>query len=391
MAIDLTGQTYAVILERMLNRVPNSIDKREGSIIMTSLGPAGWEIEGIYLALAQLQANSFAITAVGDALDYKAMERNLYRGQATPAHREGIFDVIIPAGARFSTVNGDNSVVFYSADPISVDGSGNPIPGTDGYYHYEMICETPGIIGNSYVGTLLPITAIARLTYAQLAAIILAGTDQETDEELRQRYILSLDEQAFAGNIAAYQQACLEESDVGAVQVYPHYQGPGTVLNSILDANFDLATPALIERMQLKICPPVEDPDNPTELGVGLAPVGAMVTLGTGTRLDINVETTVQLEATATIEGVRPGIEAAIDEYLLSIRRNWGTLVITDEVTYPVFVYVSRLVVNLLTVEGVIAVTETTVNGGTVDLQLQEDGTIQQVPFRGTVTLHAAP
>lgn len=388
--LDFSNQTYANILERQLNRVTDSIDKREGSLIMTSLGPESWEIEGIYLALSQLQDNSFALFAVGDALDYKALERGLYRGQATAAHREGIFDVAVPINARFSTVNGDNSVIFYAYAALSVDSGGNPIAGSDGYFHYEMICETTGTIGNSYVGTLLPVTAISRLTYAQLGDIILAGVDVESDEDLRQRYLLSLDEQAFAGNIAAYQQACLEESDVGAVQVYPHYQGAGTVLCSILDANFDLATPALIERLQLKICPPVEDPDRPTELGTGLAPVGAMVDVGTGTELPINVETTVQLEATATIEGVRPGIEAAIDEYLLGVRRNWGTLVITDEVTYPVFVYISRLVVNLLTVEGVIAVTDTTINGGTTDLALTETGALQQVPFRGTVTLHAA-
>lgn len=388
--LDFSEQTYANILERQLNRVTNSIDKREGSIIMTSLGPESWEIEGIYLVLAQLQANSFALTAVGDALDYKAVERGIYRGQATAAHREGIFDVPVPVNSRFSTINGDNSVIFYAERALNTDGSGNPVVGVDGYYHYEMICEEVGTIGNSYIGTLLPVTAIARLTYAQLGDIILAAVNEESDEDLRQRYILSLDEQAFAGNIAAYQQACLEEDDVGAVQVYPHYKGAGTVLCSVLDANFDLATPALIERLQLKICPPVEDPNNPSVLGTGLAPIGAAVDIATGTRLDIDLETTVQLEATATIESVRPGIEAAINDYLLSVRRNWGTLVVTTEVTYPVYVYVSRLVVNLLSVEGVIAVTDTTVNGGTGDIPLTESGTLQQVPFRGTVTLHAA-
>lgn len=393
--IDFSQQTYANILERQLNRVTNSIDKREGSIIMTSLGPESWEIEGIYLVLAQLQSNSFALTAVGDSLDYKAIERGIYRGQATAAHREGIFDVIVPAGgpgvgARFSTINGDNSVVFYAYDALNKDINGNPITAGDGYYHYEMICETVGTAGNSYVGTLLPITAIARLTYAQLEGIILAGVDTETDEDLRARYILSLDEQAFAGNIAAYQQACLEEDDVGAVQVYPHYKGAGTVLCSILDANYDLATPALIERLQIKICPPVEDPDNPSVLGTGLAPIGAAVDIATGTSLAINLETTVQLEATATIEGVQAGVEAALDEYLLSVRRNWGTLVVTTEVTYPVYVYISRLTVSLLAVEGIIAVTDTTLNGGTGDIPLTETGDLQQVPFRGTVTLHAA-
>ena len=32
--------TYEVILQRMLNRVPNNMDKREGSIIYDALAPA---------------------------------------------------------------------------------------------------------------------------------------------------------------------------------------------------------------------------------------------------------------------------------------------------------------------------------------------------------------
>lgn len=391
--VNFSGQTYAIILERMLNRITNSIDKRERSIVMTSVGPAAWEIEGIYLALSQLQANSFALTAVGDALDYKVAERGIYRNEATPSHREGIFNIAVPLNSRFSTINGDNSVNFYAYAPLNTDAGGNPIPAGDGYYHYELICETPGIIGNSYVGSILPITAIARLTYAQIEAIILAGTDTESDEDLRNRYLLSLDEQAFAGNIASYQQACLEEADVGAVQVYPHYQGAGTVLCSILDANFDPATPALIERLQLKICPPIEDPDNPTEFGLGLAPVGAMVDVKTGTSLAINVETTVQLEAGATIDTVRPGIEAAIESYLLSVRRGWGNLVVETgqsyPVTYPVFVYISRLIVSILAVEGIVSISDTTINNSVSDLELIESGTLQQVPVMGTVTLNA--
>lgn len=36
--IDFKSRTYRAILEAMLARVPNSLDKREGSMIQTALG-----------------------------------------------------------------------------------------------------------------------------------------------------------------------------------------------------------------------------------------------------------------------------------------------------------------------------------------------------------------
>ena len=40
--------TYEVILKRMLDRVKNSIDKREGSIIYDALAPAAVELSIMY-------------------------------------------------------------------------------------------------------------------------------------------------------------------------------------------------------------------------------------------------------------------------------------------------------------------------------------------------------
>ena len=36
--LDFTQDTYRVLLQKMLDRVPNDIDKREGSLIQTALG-----------------------------------------------------------------------------------------------------------------------------------------------------------------------------------------------------------------------------------------------------------------------------------------------------------------------------------------------------------------
>ena len=37
-----TGYSYREILDAMLDRVDNGLDKREGSLIQTALGPLAW-------------------------------------------------------------------------------------------------------------------------------------------------------------------------------------------------------------------------------------------------------------------------------------------------------------------------------------------------------------
>lgn len=376
--LNFDDRTYANILAEQLDRVTNTIDKREGSIIQTALGPASWTIEGIYMNLAQLQLNGFALYAVGEALDYKTEERGIFRNPATAAHRRGEFNVEVPNGARFQTIDGANSVVFYVSAPLT---------STNEYFHYEVICETTGNIGNSYSGSLLPITAVSGLTYAQLTEIIIPGTDEEDDESLRQRYIVSLEEQAFAGNIAAYETTIGAQPGIGAVQVYPHTPTAGYVLCSIIDANYNPATPAVIETIQMLICPPDVDQNDPSANGYGYAPIGAIVNITTATELDINVTMTLTLQSEYSISTVQTNVENAISAYLLEVRRNWAHRTVTNTVEYLVYVYISRIIVNVLQVEGVINATNVTVNGDTEDLQLTENGTVQQLPVLGTVTL----
>lgn len=379
MALDFSDRTYANILAEQLERVPNTVDKRELSIIQTALGPESWTIEGIYLHLNQLQASGFALTAKGEALDNKAEERGIYRNPATAAHRRGEFNVEVPVGARFQTIDGAKSVVFSVLRSIT---------STNEYYHYEMVCETVGNIGNEYTGSMLPITVVAGLTYAQLTEILTAGTDIEDDDSLLQRYLLSLEEQAFAGNITAYENYVLSQPDTGAVQVYPHYPQGGYVLLSVIDSNFDIAGSGLINRLQLDICPPDVDQDNPSANGYGVAPIGAIVTVVTPTELPINVTMTVQTQSGVTISEVQQAIIDAVSAYLLDVRRSFGTRVISNKVEYPITVYLSRIVVNVLGVEGVANVTDVTINGDAADLELTETGALQELPVLGTVTIN---
>ena len=247
-----------------------------------------------------------------------------------------------------------------------------------------------GTIGNSYTGDILPVTAIPGLTSASIGEIITVGTDAESDDSLRSRYFETFTDTPYGGNIAEYRKAILAINGVGAVQVYPAYNGGGTVLCSILDSDYNPAESALIDAVQAVICPPNDGGATPSANGYGIAPIGAAVTITTGTALALNIEFTVQF--TSGIENglslYREDIEEAVAAYIKEVREGWGTALRTHSISYPVTIYASRLIYAILTVPQVVNVTGLTINGASGDIVLTETAALQQVPEVGSVIIH---
>lgn len=372
--IDFSGYTKEYIEQEMLGQVDPDIDTREGSMVQTAVAPGAWWLEGMYLDMDKIQQNSNSQTAVGAYLDLITESRGISRKPATPAVRQGTFNMAIPQGSVFKTINGADSVNFVSGDLISSGAT----------YVYEMTCETAGIIGNSYTGAIMPVTAINGLTLATIGTIITVGTDEETDAALRARYAESFEVAGFGGNISSYRNTILSLSGVGAVQVYPSYNGGGTVLCSILDDNYEPAQTALIDAVQNYICPPV---NAPSSLGFGMAPIGAEVTISTGTALAIDVACTIQWDTGHGGATDIQAVEDAIDAYIKSAAQSWGDAIVGYTVQYTVTVYLARVISAILAVEGVINVTGVTLNGSAADVSCTETAALQEIPEMGTVTI----
>lgn len=374
--INFDTQTYQNILQAMLDRVPDTYDKRDTAPIPTALGPAAWALEGFYISLNQVQQQAFVQTASGDSLDMLAVIGGLTRYPASAAVRLGVFNAAVAIGARFSTINGESSINFI------VTATDTPSDPAEGFYYYQLTAETPGTIGNEYTGPILPITSIPGLTSAEITDILIPGDDTETDDELRQRLITALNERPFGGNIASYRSYVLGLDGVGAVQVYPTWNGGGTVKLSVLGADFLPASSELVENVQNAVDPPPNQ-----GLGLGMAPIGAQVTVVAPTELTVNVAATLTLASGYQIGQVQQPIEDAIEAYLLTVRQAWATNTSSTSVVYEANVYLARVTAAIVGVEGVVNATNVTLNGGTADLTLTENGTTQQVPVTGTVTL----
>jgi uncharacterized phage protein gp47/JayE len=369
--IDFTSKTYRNLLRAQLDRVPDSLDKREGSLIQTAIGAGAYALEEFYLELDQVQRGAYLQTAVGQDLDYLAVLANVRRYPASAAVRLGVFNVDIPLGSRFSTIDGAESVNFEAIERVG--------PG-----QYRMLCETPGTIGHRYTGPILPITYIQGLTSAQLTDILVAGDDEEDDESLRRRAIDALTEQPFGGNVADYKRVVLAIDGVGGLQVYPHWQGGGTVKLSVLGADWMPASAELVEAVQNTVDPP---PDQ--GLGYGTAPIGATVTVTAPEAVTVAVSASLSIGGGYTLDQLRPLLVEAVEAYLLSIRQDWDTPETSGRTNYASWVYAARVTAAMLSVRGVINVTDLTLNGGAEDLALSETGELQQVPVLGEVELRA--
>lgn len=379
--IDFSGYTKAEIQRQMLEQVPDTLDKREGSIIQTAIGPVAWFLEGSFLNLGQVQSNAFASTAVGESLDLIVQTRGLTRIQASPAVRQGTFDAPVPSGSTFKTINGADSVIFTSGDEISSSG---------GTYIYKLTCNTPGEIGNSYTGPILPITVIPGLTTASIGQIVTAGTDEETDDELRARFFQTFEVAVFGGNIVAYRTTILAIGGVGAVQVYPAWQGGGTVLCSILGSDLKPASPTIIENVQNIICPPEEGGSSPSANGYGMAPIGAAVTITTATELTLNITCDIEFASNIQngVETYQSEIEQKIQDYIDSVNAGWGNALVGQKIEYPVEIYVSRIIYSILQISVVVNVTNLLINGSSNDLILTETAQLQQVAVLGSVVIN---
>lgn len=369
--IDFTDRTYQALLAAMLARVPNDVDKREGSLIQTALGPAGYALEDAYLTLDRIQRSAFGLTAVGEDLDRKVAEAGLSRYRATAAVRLGEFGGEVPIGSRFST---------NTSDPLFFTVTERLGPG-----RYRLACETAGAVGNHYTGALVAVTHVPGLTSARLTDILIPGDDQEGDEALRARWVEYLNNKPFGGNVADYRHNILSMEGVGGVQVYPTWQGGGTVKCSVVGADFMPAPDTLLEVVQTAI-----DPEVNQGLGYGLAPIGARVTVCAPETVAVDISAVITAAAGCTLGQLTPAIREEVETCLAAVRARWDVPVVPGTTQYAAVVYRARVSSAMLAVQGAVNVTGLTLNGADEDLQLLQRGDVQQIPILGRLTLRSS-
>lgn len=338
------AMTFEVIMAQMLNRIPGTMDKREGSIIYDALAPAAAELAQLYINLDVVMNQTFADTATEEYLEKRCAERGVLRAEATHAVVQGEFTptTIDLIGQRFSC--GDYNYI--------VTGGGNGV--------YQLMCESSGEKPNAVSGQLIPINYINGLQTAAITSILIPGEDAESDDVLRERYFNSLSSQAFGGNVADYKEKTNAIDGVGGVKVTPVWNGGGTVKLTIIASDFSAPSETLISAVQ-------------TEIDT-IAPIGHVVTVDGVVAVDIDITADITYQDGWNWSSSSQYIKDAIDEYMKELAKTW------DKNTNLV-VRISGIEQKVLGCPGVLDIQNTTLNGGTSNIAL---GTYE-IPVRGDV------
>jgi len=338
--------TFEYILNSMLDKVSNNVDKREGSVIYDALAPAAAELAQMYSDLEVNLKLCFAGTASGEYLERRTKEMGIARRAATRAIKKGIFEgengvpLDIAIGSRFSI----EGLTYSTIERIEAG-------------QYAMECEALGAEGNRPVGSMIPIEFINGLTKAELIESISIGENEETDSSLLNRYMLRTQKPATSGNVHQYKQWAMEHAGVGGARVYPLWNGAGTVKVAIVDADKQPAAIALVEETANYI--------------EQQRPIGAEVTVVSATGKTIDISSTVILAQGYSLQNVLEEFTKVLKEYfkLIAFEAN----------------YVSHAKIGtiLLSTTGVLDYTNLSINSSTSNIPLLDE----EIPVLGSVSL----
>lgn len=404
----LEAKTYEELLTEALAGISADIDKRVGSMAYNGVAPAMAELAKLYSDLVDVFNATYVATAPREYLILRAADWGVVPNPATPSVRVGRFDIAIDEGTRFSREDLD----FYTGDFIESDESG---------YYYRMICETPGVISNAgkYSGSLVPIDYVDGLKIAELGEIIVAGEDEEDTEVFRARVQGVMQSQAFGGNREDYKNKVLEFAGISGVKVIPVWNGdirpsdfvpPETVADWIddgmtgisdqtikdwitsvftaaadgkltvggavkvvlLSSNKDAPSGALVADVQEAL-----DPAGYRGEGMGIAPIGHVVTAQAVTETTVNITTSIEFKPGYDFDGLKSRIEAAIDAYFIDLIDTWAD---SDYLTVRISPLESAILSSCR--DAITDITGTTLNGSASNLRLDAEA----IPMRGILT-----
>ena len=379
------AQTYESILARMLQKalsINSNLDTREGSLVWYGDAPAAVELQNLYIALDTVLNETFADTATRPYLILRAAERGLSPQPASPAILQMAITpttLFLPLNTRFSI----GELNYY----VSADrGSGN----------YELTCETAGEAGNNYTGTVIPIEYVDGLETCKITSVLVPGEDEEDTELFRQRYLNSLNAQAFGGNQIDYIEKVNAIPGVGGVKVYRAWNGNlkpanmippkeaeawieglsgvpepvklwldtvyaaaknnmftvgGTVKLVVINSTFTVPSPTLVEQVQTAV-----DPLQNAGEGVGIAPIGHVVRVEGVQEETDDLGLALYYQRGWSWEDVSGYVTEAINGYFLELAQSWAD---QDE---ALVVRISQIESRLLGITGILDIANTTIN-----------------------------
>ena len=114
-----------------------------------------------------------------------------------------------------------------------------------------------------------------------------------------------------------------------------------------------------------------------TDTGIGIAPIGHKVTVTTVTETVINISSKITLSETGELTTVTQQIQQALETYFLNLRKTW-------EDNSSLIVRKSQIETTILSIEGVIDISETKLNNSDSNIEVS----IENIPVLGEVDIY---
>lgn len=352
------NETYDTILDRILARMPDTMDVRESSFLYNASAPIAAELQAMYIALDNILNLTYFDTSDREGKLQRCKERGIDTTLFDATQTISVLETLptsldIPIGTRFNY----NDINFTVTEKVS-----------DGVYRVQ--CESLGTVGN-ITGPVTPIDYINGLDSAEITSIYQWGEDEADEALINDAYYASLNSQAFGGNRADYLNKVKNIAGVGGVKVYSgsEWQGGGTVKIVLTTSAYTKPTDSFVGTIQTMI-----DPLQNQGEGYGLAPIGHTVTVVGVDEKEVNVSMTLTLESGIVWADVSEYVNKAIDAYFLSLNEDW-------EDADTIIVRISQIETRILDIAGIIDISNTALNGAENNLTVPSDSIV----VRGSV------
>lgn len=224
--------TYDEIFERMKNRyiADSGCEFDNASDIAIRLRLLAGEIYNVMVNQEWLKSQMFVTTASGEYLDYLASQSGLTRKQAVKAQGELTFyitepkdhDVIIPKGAVAATT--DSTPIRFCSTEEGCIVAGNTLVSV--YAEAEKAGKGSNVEMYKAVVKVNVPTEVDSVTNRDE---FVGGTDEESDEDLRQRIKSTYASPSNGTNKAYYEQLALSVEGIAKAGIVPKLRGVGTV------------------------------------------------------------------------------------------------------------------------------------------------------------------
>ncbi len=318
-----------------------------GSYAYTLIAPVSYQLWVYYTQLEAMVSMVFPDENSGIWIDKHANMYGITRKEGEKAEAQITFTgnsgIKIPAGKVFLTEDG---LKFTLKADTYIPGTGTLVAAEVGAKY--NVSENEISIQQTPQSGLKSWTTTAAL----------GGIDPETDESLVSRYYDRLRKPATSGNVYHYQQWAREVPGVGAVKVYPLWDGPGTVKLVLAGDGYTVPDEEVVQAAADYI--------------ETVRPIGADVTVEAATALTVTVAATVVLDDGGELEKIKTEFEAKLAKYLLSLAFS-----VKSEV---ILTFVGHL---LSECSGVYDYTGLTLNGQAENLTVNET----DIPIMGEVNL----